>query len=191
MELSTLSTVSNGNLIGHSLDIENFSLDSRNIKQGDLYIALQGTNFDGHDFVEEAISKGASSAVVHKSIRSDIPHILVNDTYDFMKSVALFNRSNFEGKVIGITGTNGKTSTKQILSNLLDNNNQLISKISARKGSQLINNNIIRGGMTPKLIAALEAKKNGVKSCHIIDGRLPHAVLLEVLTAEGVGTMIS
>ena len=46
-----LSTVSNGNLIGHSLDIENFSLDSRNIKQGDLYIALQGTNFDGHDFV--------------------------------------------------------------------------------------------------------------------------------------------
>ena len=45
--------------------------------------------------------------------------------------------------------------------------------------------------MTPKLLAALDAKKNGVKSCHIIDGRLPHAVLLEVLTAEGVGTMIS
>ena len=73
---------------------------------------------------------------------------------------------------------------------ILDNN-KLISKISARTGRQLINNNIIQGGMTPKLIAALEAKKNGVKSCHIIDGRLPHAVLLEVLTAEGVGTMIS
>ena len=136
MELSMLSTVSNGNLIGHSLDIENFSLDSRNIKQGDLYIALQGTNFDGHDFVEEAISKGASAAVVHKSIRSDIPHILVNDTYDFMKSVALFNRSNFEGKVIGITGTNGKTSTKQILSNLLDNNNEC-HKTSGNKNNQI------------------------------------------------------
>ena len=71
------------------------------------------------------------------------------------------------------------------------NNKKLISKISARKGRELIKNNIIQGGMTPKLIAALEAKKNGVKSCHIIDGRLPHAVLLEVLTAEGVGTMIS
>ena len=93
MELSKLSTVSNGNLIGHSLDIKNFSLDSRNIKQGDLYIALQGTNFDGHDFVEEAISKGATAVVVHKSIRSDIPHILVNDTYDFMKRVALYNLS--------------------------------------------------------------------------------------------------
>jgi len=71
------------------------------------------------------------------------------------------------------------------------NNNKIISKISARKGMQLIKNRIIQGGMTPKLIAALEAKKKGVKSCHIIDGRLPHAVLLEVLTAEGVGTMIS
>jgi acetylglutamate kinase len=45
--------------------------------------------------------------------------------------------------------------------------------------------------MTPKLSAALDARRNGVKSCHIIDGRVPHAVLLEVLTEEGVGTMIS
>jgi len=74
---------------------------------------------------------------------------------------------------------------------ILGNNNKIISKISAHKGMQLIKNHIIQGGMTPKLIAALEAKKKGVKSCHIIDGRLPHAVLLEVLTAEGVGTMIS
>jgi len=69
--------------------------------------------------------------------------------------------------------------------------NKVISRISAYKGKQLINNNTIQGGMTPKVTAALEAKKNGVRSCHIIDGRLPHAVLLEVLTAEGVGTMIS
>ena len=74
---------------------------------------------------------------------------------------------------------------------ILDDNNQLISKISPGKGTKLIKNNVIRGGMNPKLNAALEAKKNGEKSCHIIDGRLPHAVLLEVLTAEGVGTMIS
>ncbi len=74
---------------------------------------------------------------------------------------------------------------------ILGNNNEIISKISARKGMQLIKNNTIKGGMTPKLIAALEAKRKGVRSCHIIDGRLPNAVLLEVLTAEGVGTMIS
>ena len=74
---------------------------------------------------------------------------------------------------------------------ILGNNKKMISKISSYKGMQLIKKKIIQGGMTPKLIAALEAKNKGVRSCHIIDGRLPHAVLLEVLTAEGVGTMIS
>ena len=72
-----------------------------------------------------------------------------------------------------------------------DSENKLISKISLKKGQKLLKEKFIKGGMTPKLTAALEAKKRGVKSCHIIDGRVPHAVLLEVLTEEGVGTMIS
>ena len=72
-----------------------------------------------------------------------------------------------------------------------NSNNDLISKISLSKGQKLLNEKFIKGGMRPKLTAALDAKKNGVKSSHIIDGRVPHAVLLEVLTEEGVGTMIS
>jgi len=72
-----------------------------------------------------------------------------------------------------------------------DSENKLISKISLKKGQKVLKEKFIKGGMTPKLTAALEAKKSGVKSCHIIDGRVPHAVLLEVLTEEGVGTMIS
>ena len=72
-----------------------------------------------------------------------------------------------------------------------DSENKLISKISPKKGQKILKEKFIKGGMTPKLTAALDAKKNGVRSCHIIDGRVPHAVLLEVLTEEGVGTMIS
>ena len=72
-----------------------------------------------------------------------------------------------------------------------DSKNKLISKISLKNGQKILKENFITGGMTPKLTAALDAKKRGVKSCHIIDGRVPHAVLLEVLTEEGVGTMIS
>ena len=72
-----------------------------------------------------------------------------------------------------------------------DSKNKLISKISLQKGQRLLKEEYIKGGMTPKLKAALNAKKRGVKTCHIIDGRVPHAVLLEVLTEEGVGTMIS
>ena len=72
-----------------------------------------------------------------------------------------------------------------------DSENNLISKISLKNGQKIIKEKFITGGMTPKLTAALDAKKKSVKSCHIIDGRVPHAVLLEVLTEEGVGTMIS
>ena len=72
-----------------------------------------------------------------------------------------------------------------------DSENNLISKISLKNGQKILKEKFITGGMTPKLTAALDAKKRGVKSCHIIDGRVPHAVLLEVLTEEGVGTMIS
>ena len=72
-----------------------------------------------------------------------------------------------------------------------DSDNKLISKISLTKGQKILKEKFIKGGMTPKLSAALDARRNGVKSCHIIDGRVPHAVLLEVLTEEGVGTMIS
>ena len=72
-----------------------------------------------------------------------------------------------------------------------DSDNKLISNITLKKGENLLKKKFIKGGMTPKLTSALEAKKSGVKSCHIIDGRVPHAVLLEVLTEEGVGTMIS
>ena len=72
-----------------------------------------------------------------------------------------------------------------------DSKNKLISKISLQTGQRILKEEYIKGGMTPKLKAALKAKKRGVKTCHIIDGRVPHAVLLEVLTEEGVGTMIS
>jgi acetylglutamate kinase len=72
-----------------------------------------------------------------------------------------------------------------------DSDNKLISKVSLSKGQKILKEKFIKGGMTPKLLSALSARRSGVKSCHIIDGRVPHAVLLEVLTEEGVGTMIS
>ena len=72
-----------------------------------------------------------------------------------------------------------------------DSDNKLISKISLSKGQKILKEKFIKGGMTTKLLSALSARRSGVKSCHIIDGRVPHAVLLEVLTEEGVGTMIS
>jgi acetylglutamate kinase len=73
---------------------------------------------------------------------------------------------------------------------VLDKNGNLLTGLSARKVDELFADGTISGGMLPKISSALEAVKNGVNSCHIIDGRVEHALLLEILTNEGVGTLI-
>jgi acetylglutamate kinase len=73
---------------------------------------------------------------------------------------------------------------------VLDKNGNLLTGLTARKIDDLFADGTISGGMLPKIGSALEAVKNGVNSCHIIDGRVEHALLLEILTNEGVGTLI-
>ena len=68
---------------------------------------------------------------------------------------------------------------------------KLISKINKKEAKSILAQTVVEGGMKPKLESCMEAISTGVRSCHIIDGRLPHAVLLEVLTDEGIGTMIT
>jgi len=74
---------------------------------------------------------------------------------------------------------------------VLDNNGKLLSNIKVKEVEALIASGIITKGMIPKVRCAVEAINHGVKKCHIIDGRIPHAVLLEIFTPEGVGTEIS
>lgn len=74
---------------------------------------------------------------------------------------------------------------------ILDSNDILLTGLNAKSVDQLISDGTIHGGMIPKIDCALSAVKNGVKSTHIIDGRVPHAVLLEVFTDSGVGTLIT
>jgi len=73
---------------------------------------------------------------------------------------------------------------------VLDKNGNLLTGLTAKQIDELFADGTISGGMLPKIGSALEAVKNGVNSCHIIDGRVEHAVLLEVLTSDGVGTLI-
>lgn len=83
-------------------------------------------------------------------------------------------------KLIMLTNTPG----------LLDANGNTLTGLSAQEVKKLIKNGIIHGGMLPKINSALSAVSSGVKTAHIIDGRIPHAVLLELLTDIGVGTLI-
>ena len=73
---------------------------------------------------------------------------------------------------------------------VFDKKGNVLTGLSAAKVKNLIEDGTISGGMLPKVNCALEAVRNGVKTCHIIDGRVEHALLLEILTDEGVGTLI-
>ncbi len=73
---------------------------------------------------------------------------------------------------------------------VLDKNGKLLTGLSAQRVDELFADGTISGGMLPKIGSALDAVKKGVKSCHIIDGRVEHALLLEILTDQGVGTLI-
>jgi acetylglutamate kinase len=83
-------------------------------------------------------------------------------------------------KLILLTNTTG----------VLDKTGNVITGLTAKKVNELIDDGTISGGMLPKVECALDAVKNGVRTAHIIDGRVSHALLLEVLTSEGVGTLI-
>src|SRR5258706_223773 len=73
---------------------------------------------------------------------------------------------------------------------VLDKNNKLLTGLTPKKIDALVADGTLSGGMLPKISSALDAARNGVKSVHIIDGRVEHALLLEILTDEGVGTLI-
>jgi acetylglutamate kinase len=83
-------------------------------------------------------------------------------------------------KLIVLTNTAG----------VLDKNGNLLTGLTAKRVDELFADGTIHGGMLPKIGSALDAVKNGVNACHIIDGRVEHALLLEVMTSEGVGTLI-
>ncbi|SCG82787.1 UDP-N-acetylmuramoyl-tripeptide-D-alanyl-D-alanine ligase [Proteiniborus sp. DW1] len=102
--------------------IQGVSIDTRQIKPGQLYIPIIGERFNGHKFIEAAIAKGAIAAIWNKKEALpavSIPIILVDDTLTAIQDLAKSYREQLEAKVIGITGSNGKTSTKDILASLL------------------------------------------------------------------------
>lgn len=97
------------------VEIDNISTDSRNINRGDLFIALKGDKFDGHDYVAEVIAKGAAVAIVEK-MTAEVPavrQIVVGDTLQAYGKIGAYIRSQFKGTVIGLTGSAGKTTTKE------------------------------------------------------------------------------
>lgn len=103
------------------------TIDSRQVKKGDLFFALKGENVDGHQFIEQAFKKGAVGAVVSDfkkiSYYKDKAFLLSPDPVKTLQDLAKLIRQNFFGKVVAITGSTGKTSTKDLLFSVLKQKN--------------------------------------------------------------------
>ena len=118
-KLSNISKIGRSNLIGNDTFFNNISTDTRVLSKGDIYLALGGSNYDGHDFINEAFDKGASCVISEKDLTGKT-YIKTENSFLFLEKLANFQRSKFRKDIIAITGSNGKTSTKEILFQIVD-----------------------------------------------------------------------
>ena len=114
-KLSEVAAMVDGTLLGDDRTFVGVSTDTRTLTSGELYIALTGPNFDGHAFVARAQELGAAGALVANAQDSDLPQVVAGDTRVALGRYAAAWRARFAIDVIGVTGSNGKTSVKEML----------------------------------------------------------------------------
>ena len=133
------------NLTNQFQSFKNISLDSRTILNRELFIAIKGTNFDGHNFLNEVIKKGGKAVVIKDGMQNLLPNKFpfwtVPDTLEAFQKLALFKRRKLNIPVVGITGSVGKTTTKEMMG-------EVLKQLGKIKLSQLNFNNEIGVGLT-------------------------------------------
>lgn len=105
--------------------VTGISYDSRNIKPGDIFVCLTGEKTDGHSFVKEAESKGAKVIIAQKKIETTLPVLYVDDTQIALAKLAnlFYGEPSKKIRIIGVTGTNGKTTTTHLIQHIFEKNN--------------------------------------------------------------------
>ena len=120
LTLSELTNVLDARLISSDASFDGVSIDSRAITAGQLFIALTGPRFDGHDYLNDVAGKGAVAALVEREVvDSTLPQLLVKDTRQALGQLGALNRAAFTQPVAAITGSSGKTTVKELLAGVL------------------------------------------------------------------------
>ncbi|XJZ27575.1 UDP-N-acetylmuramoyl-tripeptide--D-alanyl-D-alanine ligase [Bacillota bacterium Lsc_1132] len=121
-QISEMMKVQNASSAWNEIQITGVSIDSRKISKGNLFVPLKGENADGHKYVEDSIRKGAAAAFWQKDVPNPplhLPILLVDDCLTALQELARQYRQQLSVKVVGITGSNGKTTTKDMTASLL------------------------------------------------------------------------
>ncbi len=129
--LSDFQSVRRIGMEDDAIKVTGVSIDSRTIKPGDLFIAIRGDHFDGHQFIESAINGGAKAVVCDEKGKDTLQNvtdniILVDDTLQFLMEFGRQYRSLFNVPVIGLTGSTGKTTTKEMLAEVLNTTMKIV-----------------------------------------------------------------
>jgi UDP-N-acetylmuramoyl-tripeptide--D-alanyl-D-alanine ligase len=140
--LQDLAEVTGGRVTGGDpgLVVERVSTDTRTLEPGDLFIALQGPNHDGHNFAANAVSLGAAGVLVSRpapGLPAAVPCLEVPDTLAALQAMALAHRRRFPIRVIGITGSNGKTTTKEMTARVLAKAGRRVLSTKGNLNSQI------------------------------------------------------
>jgi UDP-N-acetylmuramoyl-tripeptide--D-alanyl-D-alanine ligase len=149
MLLSEIAKAVNGQLRGEDVWVTSVDADSRSIEQGQLFVAIKGERFDGNTFAEEALVKGAVAVLVSDDNNPAQPSVVVTDTRKALGQLAAYWREKLAAPVIAITGSNGKTTTKEMLVEILTSATGDADLIHATYGN--LNNDI---GMPLTLLGA-------------------------------------
>ena len=116
--LSELAQDAGGHLEGDDIRIDGVSTDSRSVQPGDIYFCLRGDRFDGHDYADAALAKGAAAIVVENPVAAAATQLIVPDTRVAFGLLARLWRRAMSAVIIGVTGSNGKTTVKQMLASV-------------------------------------------------------------------------
>jgi UDP-N-acetylmuramoyl-tripeptide--D-alanyl-D-alanine ligase len=127
MSLQQLASTVNGHLVGENLSFSAISSDTRSLKKGDLFVALQGENYDANNFVASAHEKGAVAALVSADVMVDMPYVKVEDTLQALTTLATAERQRADIPLVAITGSNGKTSVKEMLASILAQSSNVLA----------------------------------------------------------------
>lgn len=119
MRLADIARWSGGRLLGDDIAITGVSTDTRSLRPGELFVALRGPNHDGARFAADAVARGAVAVLAESALDVDVPRIIVADALQALAAAAAGYRAGHPATVVGITGSNGKTTVRMLLAGIL------------------------------------------------------------------------